>query len=210
MLFLSALVLRALVSYWKRVALALLTCTVVYAGYQWVDGRQRPDTIEPSSSYGSAGPGRGADSPAAVADGRTLVYQDLGASRLEIPRPDAEILYRAEFVIDGDTLHTPSRERIRLYGIDTPEVGSRCYLEATWELRRAVANGFFVKAGDRARDRHGRSLYYLFTPGGESIDLHMVASGLARAFDGDGQHRAVLVEAERLARQHRVGCLWGG
>lgn len=210
MLFLSALVLRALASYWNRVALALLICAAVYAGYQWVEGRQRPDTIEPSSSYGSVGSSQTATSTVAVSDGRARVYEDLGASRLETPRPDGAILYRSEFVIDGDTLYTPSRERIRLYGIDAPEVGSRCYLEATWELRRAVANGFFVERGERARDRHGRSLYYLFTPDGESIDLHMVASGLARAFDGDGQHRAVLVEAEQLAQQHRVGCLWGG
>ena len=51
-------------------------------------------------------------------------------------------------IIDGDTLDT-SRGVIRLYGVDTPEVGQRCSTEATQRLRKL------------AGDRHQTTMYLL-------------------------------------------------
>ena len=44
-------------------------------------------------------------------------------------------------IIDGDTLVT-SIGRVRLYGINAPEVGERCSRDATEELRRLAGIGY--------------------------------------------------------------------
>ena len=110
-------------------------------------------------------------------------------------------------VIDGDTLDTPAG-RVRLFGVDTPERGERCYSQAASALRQLAGRTVRVEHGPRAVDPGGRFLFYLFTEGGNSIDEILVEQGLARAWDRDGQHRDRLVALEREARRNGVGCLW--
>ena len=43
---------------------------------------------------------------------------------------------------------------------------------------------------------------------GESIDEMPVGEGLAEAWTRDGQHRNVLVAAEKGTRRDKRGCLW--
>jgi endonuclease YncB( thermonuclease family) len=110
-------------------------------------------------------------------------------------------------IIDGDTLVSGS-ERIRLYGIDAPEVGQRCADGATQRLVELAGSQVRVEAGPRARDVYGRQLAYLYTEGGRSIDELLVAEGHAVAWERDGQHRDFLVALEREAMSEGVGCLW--
>jgi micrococcal nuclease len=94
------------------------------------------------------------------------------------------------YVHDGDTLFlsTPADPnlKVRLVGIDTPEVGDNleCYGdEATATLRELAPEGatVFTKADVEPLDQYGRSLLYLFTADGTSINLEMVARGAAEA-----------------------------
>ena len=114
-------------------------------------------------------------------------------------------------VIDGDTLDiliAGTEHRVRLFGVDTPERGERCYKEAT-ELTRALSgDGVRIESGPRSQDRYGRRLFYLYTQSGESIDAALIEEGLATAWTRDGQHRDLLVNMEREARRRRTGCLW--
>ncbi len=110
-------------------------------------------------------------------------------------------------VIDGDTFDS-SIGRIRLYGVNTPEVGERCYREATRRLRKLAGSSVRVEPGPRSHDRNGRLLYYVYTLNGESMDEELIGGGLGWAWTRDGQHRDLLVDLERKARHSGTGCLW--
>lgn len=105
---------------------------------------------------------------------------------------------RAIRVIDGDTVDLPSGERLRLLGIDTPELrGARCPAEhaaAVTARARLVAllgaGPVTVTRGDR--DRYGRTLATLATPAGD-VGARLVAEGLALIW----QPGSVAYEARR-------------
>ena len=94
------------------------------------------------------------------------------------------------YVIDGDTFDHGG-ERIRIAGIDTPELNGRCGREielagrARRRLRQLLAAGPFelVPAGDRDVDRYGRKLRDVVRDG-RSIGDTLVAEGLAREWRG--------------------------
>ena len=110
-------------------------------------------------------------------------------------------------VIDGDTFVSGS-ERVRLFGVDTPEVGDHCASEATERLRKLAGGTVRVEGGPRTHDTFGRLLYYMFTKAGESIDEMLLREGLGKAWTRDGQHIDLLVAAEQEAKGNGDGCLW--
>ena len=98
--------------------------------------------------------------------------------------PDCETLSVGR-IIDGDTFDA-NQGRVRLFGMDTPERGERCFGEATERLRDLAGDTVRVENGPRARDAFGRLLFYVYTNSGESIDEVLVREGLARAWTRDG------------------------
>ena len=110
-------------------------------------------------------------------------------------------------IIDGDTFESTAG-KVRLFGVDTPERGERCFRQATNGLRDLAGSTVRVESGPRARDPGGRLLYYIYTMQGNSIDEILVREGLALAWARDGQHRDALVRLERGARTSGSGCLW--
>ena len=114
-------------------------------------------------------------------------------------------------VIDGDTLDVlivGTKHRVRLFGVNTPERGERCYEAATERTRHLSGDMVRVEPGPRSEDRYGRSLFYLYTGSGESIDATLIQEGLATAWTRDGQYRDLLVNLEQEARRQGTGCLW--
>jgi endonuclease YncB( thermonuclease family) len=111
-------------------------------------------------------------------------------------------------VIDGDTFESAQGQRVRLFGVNTPERGQSCFNEATERLRQLAGRSVGVEFGPRQADQYGRLLYYVYTAGGESIGEILVREGLALAWERDGQHRDLLVAAEEGARRDGKGCLW--
>ena len=114
-------------------------------------------------------------------------------------------------IVDGDTIDVlidGTKQRVRLFGVDTPERGEPCYNEATERTRQLSGEVVRIEAGPRTEDRYGRLLFYLYTESGESIDTQLIQEGLATAWTRDGQHRDLLVNAETEARRKNAGCLW--
>lgn len=114
-------------------------------------------------------------------------------------------------IIDGDTfdvIHDGRDERIRIFGIDTPERGDRCYGEASSLLASLAESVVYLQTDARKVDRSGRLLRYVYDPDGLSIDAVMIAEGAAFAWTRDGALRDDLVALEQQARLGRVGCLW--
>jgi micrococcal nuclease len=127
--------------------------------------------------------------------------------------PDPARLERAEVVdiIDGDTIDVligGDEERVRYYGIDTPERGDDCYGEAKDRNEELAGDTVLLLPDARDRDRGGRLLRYVFDEQGESIDAALIAEGLAHAWPDDGAYRDALVALEGQASAALVGCLW--
>jgi endonuclease YncB( thermonuclease family) len=129
------------------------------------------------------------------------------------PDPASLISAALAEVVDGDTIdvrldHTI--ERVRYYGVDTPERGERCYEEATVRNRDLVGSEVLLLPDARDRDPHGRLLRYVFTPEGQSVGAQLVSEGLAVAWRDDGVFREQFIQLEEAARETGTGCLWAG
>lgn len=126
------------------------------------------------------------------------------------PVTDAEgrPAWRVEMVNDGDTItcidHDGRHVRIRLVGIDAPELDQPRGREARAALAAKLAGGV-VRVEGRSRDQHGRILGTLHV-GDRNLNRDMVADGWAWAFTGFAEDDD-LTAAEAAARLDRRG-LW--
>ncbi len=97
----------------------------------------------------------------------------------------AETMWMVSKIVDGDTVDVTkagTTHRIRVIGIDTPEVGQCGYLEATANMKTLLA-GKHVNVVPGARDdldRYGRYLRYLDVDGTDA-GLRQIQAGLAVA-----------------------------
>ena len=120
-----------------------------------------------------------------------------------------------EYVHDGDTIFLTDGRKVRLLGINTPEVGDNleCYGdEATAALRSLLPEGaeVFVVSDVEALDQYGRSLLFIYLPDGTNVNLAMVRSGAAEVVQYDPNYllQGELRAAEDAAYSEGAG-LWG-
>ncbi|GGC96452.1 thermonuclease family protein [Halopseudomonas salina] len=91
-------------------------------------------------------------------------------------------------MIDGDTLELTDGRRVRLIGIDTPEMGRRgepaepFAQAAKKRLQQLVeASGLRMYTGEEPSDRYGRILAHLHAADGSNIEAQMLKEGLGFA-----------------------------
>jgi micrococcal nuclease len=128
---------------------------------------------------------------------------------------------------DGDTLWLSGIGKVRLIGVDTPEVyprspayagqgtggGVECYgREASAFVERTVPLGSAVRyrLGVDERDRYGRALAYVWLRDGRFLNRLLVARGYARPLTvpPNVEYEDLFVRAARYAREAGRG-LWG-
>lgn len=89
---------------------------------------------------------------------------------------------RVTRVVDGDTFWISSQDvRIRVWGLDAPEVGRPGGSQATAALSGLIA-GQQLTCRQRDIDRYGRIVGQCFLPDGRDITAAMIASGTAVEF----------------------------
>jgi len=125
------------------------------------------------------------------------------------------------YVYDGDTFDIEENDRIqrvRLLGLDTPEVESpyeheECFgAEASEYLKKLLIGQEViltddVSAGDR--DKYNRLLRYAFLPNGLFINAHLIEQGFAKKYLISGlKYESHFKELERDAKIEKIG-LWG-
>jgi len=129
---------------------------------------------------------------------------------------DCGIVALVTRVVDGDTIDAAGLGRVRLLGIDAPEMGgpferpAPFAVEARDALRALVLHRWarFECDGDR-NDSYGRRLAYVQLETGELVNARIVRDGFARVFARRRLQRwDELRSAEREAQVRRRG-MWG-
>lgn len=145
------------------------------------------------------------------------------------------IWYRVERVVDGDTLDilmNGKKERVRLIGLDTPEVVDprktvQCFGKEASEKAKQILNGASVRIetdpSQGLRDKYGRLLAYIFPETsydapmyGRTLERHTLSFNEYMIAEGYGheytyrlpyKYQREFKAAERSAREARKG-LW--
>ena len=119
-------------------------------------------------------------------------------------------------VVDGDTLRLRDGRRVRLIGINAPEMGGRgrrteAYaVQATRRLAalvKASDNKVRLRFGEPSRDRYGRVLAHVYDRAGASLEAQLVVEGLAyhTVVAPNAALAGCLSQAEQLARSQGLG-----
>jgi micrococcal nuclease len=91
---------------------------------------------------------------------------------------------RVTRVVDGDTAILASIGRVRLIGVDTPEVHGRreCFGAQASAFAERMLEGKPVRyeVGAQVRDRYGRALVYLWLSDGRLFNELLIDGGFAR------------------------------
>jgi endonuclease YncB( thermonuclease family) len=136
----------------------------------------------------------------------------------DCPEPPRTAQARVAHVIDGDTLVLADGRRLRLIGIDTPELGREggtdqpFAVKARKELLDSIGRGrglVRLLLGIETRDRHGRSLAHVYDASGHNLNEHLLRRGLAAvsSFPPNLRFADCYRQAEAAARRARAG-LW--
>jgi micrococcal nuclease len=155
-----------------------------------------------------------APTPAGTASKPATGEQGGAASGDPAVPPDAGEAW-IDYVHDGDTLFLTDGRKVRLLGIDTPEVGehAECYGDIARErLRALLPEGTRVRtvADVRPFDQYGRSLLFLFTDDDALVNLDLIRDGYAEAvvLEPNVLWADELEDAEDDAQAASLG-LWG-
>lgn len=151
--------------------------------------------------------------PAAVAPSAVTVSAPAVASATS-SRPKGSYAVKVVSVTDGDTIRVRVKGRstpVRLIGLNAPETNPRqCYgTQATSRMKQLTKGGtVYIKTdgsqGDK--DKYGRLLRHVYTPGGTSLALKMIEGGYAREYTynrkyaGQYSHRRAQSRAKSAKR----------
>lgn len=91
-------------------------------------------------------------------------------------------------VYDGDTITLKNGERVRLLGINTPEIESHYrrgeaggQQAKKWLQDKLSAGVVFLEFDNQRRDKYKRLLAHIFLPNGEHLNKEIIEAGLAVA-----------------------------
>ncbi|WP_245435435.1 thermonuclease family protein [Microvirga calopogonii] len=148
---------------------------------------------------------------------KSLVFLALAFPLFVSPAAAAPAISGQADVVDGDTLAICGRpERIRLYGVDTPEgqqicedAGGKRYLcgsSAADALAAMIGRNGRVTCQEEDRDQYGR-IVAVCQANGREINAELVRQGWALEYKrySDGRYSAAETEARKAKRG-----LWAG
>jgi len=140
-----------------------------------------------------------------------------GARVVDVPAYDpARLRYQVVRVVDGDTVYLRNGARIRLLGINAPEIAHRNRpgepggVEAELFLRkRIIGQRVALELDVERHDHYKRTLAHLFDDDGVNLNQLMVEQGLAFVYlhPPNLKHAADYLAAEARARRAGLG-LW--
>jgi len=114
-----------------------------------------------------------------------------------------------DYIVDGDTVELRGGERVRLIGINTPEIGQPHSAEAKRKLRELIEGKEVTLEKDITdKDQYGRLLRYIWLDD-LFVNLEIVRQGYANAYTypPDVKYQDQILVAEKEARERQIG-LW--
>lgn len=134
------------------------------------------------------------------------------ALRPMAPPPDA-VAARVQAVYDGDTLTLDGGKRVRLLGVDTPEIKERHkFAEDARDFTRLLCEGRDVRLefDVEKEDRYGRWLCYVYARDRDTVAMvnaELLRAGLARFYTPGPnlRHAELLLACQREARENSRG-----
>ncbi len=138
------------------------------------------------------------------------------AVKIQVKRQPYRYQFRVKYVYDGDTIVLSNGQRVRLLGINTPEIESRFRrgeaggVDAKKWLKNKLKDGVvLLEYGHPDRDKYGRLLAYLFLPDGTHLNLELVRQGLAvlSIIPPNLKYDKALIRAQQQAERQKIG-LW--
>ncbi len=117
-------------------------------------------------------------------------------------------------VIDGDTIEVEGGKRVRLIGIDTPEINrtgeTGCFGKEAADYAAKLLDGQMVKMEKDVSevDRYNRLLRYIYL-GDIMVNDKLVRDGYAKVYTypPDVKYKDKFLESEKYARENNLG-LW--
>ncbi|MCC5796981.1 MAG: thermonuclease family protein [Methylophaga sp.] len=119
-------------------------------------------------------------------------------------------------VIDGDTVVLDDDRRVRLLGINTPEIANR-YRDAEpggeaakqWLEQRLADGVMFIEYDQTQLDQYGRLLAYCYNESGEMLNEGLLRDGMAMMtiLPPNMRHSEVFTELEQAAQRQQLG-IW--
>ena len=134
----------------------------------------------------------------------------------ELPTTSPTNLYSIKAVIDGDTADVEVAgvtTRIRMIGLNTPEVG-QCYFQESKNKAVALLSGKSVSleydASQGEKDKYGRTLAYIFLQDGTNFQETMIRQGFAEEYTYSKayKYQSLFKAAENEAKSKNLG-IWG-
>jgi len=109
-------------------------------------------------------------------------------------------------VIDGDTFKTKDGKSIRLIGINAPEIGEPCSLEAKEKLGELIkGKKLRLEKDSEDKDEYGRILRYVYSDD-VFINSEMIKLGFARfeEIEPNTKFSSLFLDLENKARKARL------
>lgn len=150
--------------------------------------------------------------------GRVTYSDTPQAGSRQIPitgRPNRQ-LQQVAHVYDGDTIILENGKRIRLLGINTPEIESRLRSEEPggaaakqWLQKKLQDKPVYLEFDQVRRDKYNRLLAHVFLSNGEHVNLALLQNGLAAVsiIPPNGRYSDKLIQAQQQAEQSGLG-IW--
>ena len=125
-----------------------------------------------------------------------------------------ESLVKVTRVVDGDTIEIEGGKRVRLIGMDTPEINKTgetgCFGREAADYAIKLLTGQMIKMEKDISevDRYNRLLRYVYV-GDTMINDKLVRDGYARVYTypPDVKYKDKFLESEKYARENNLG-LW--
>jgi micrococcal nuclease len=138
------------------------------------------------------------------------------APRRPTPVPDPQQQYAVSAVVDGDTIDVNGLGRVRLLGVDAPEIGIGFDTPAPFarEARDFMASALVgrwvrLELDVEIHDTYGRLLAYVIRDDGVDVNAALVRAGLARISARYPLRRLAELQAAEAAAQAARHGMWG-
>jgi endonuclease YncB( thermonuclease family) len=148
-----------------------------------------------------------------------ISYSDTPSANAVLQKPatlSQRYKNKVAYVYDGDTIKLENGDKIRLLGIDTPEVASH-YRKATpggnaakkWLTKQLDGADVYLEYDQQHRDKYKRLLAHIFLENGDHINVALVKNGLAivNLFPPNLRYKDELLAAQQIAQQQQLG-MW--